>query len=116
MAFRRVTIIPVVSAGQAVTPAVRNGRPTDYLPPLRADDLVYAAGAPAMVEEVTQIARAARAVCLTDPFEPAQTPDTLLSRAAQWLKPVIPAPPAAPSLSMTGWIDEYSARKQPARV
>ena len=72
-------------------------------------------------EQLVRVARSERkaralAGLETDPFEPAQTPDTLLSRAAQWLKPVIPAPPAAPSLSMTGWIDEYSARKQPAPV
>jgi 3-phenylpropionate/trans-cinnamate dioxygenase ferredoxin reductase subunit len=109
--FPRVTIIPVISADQAVTPAVRSGRPTDFLPALRADDVVYAAGAPAMVTEVTRMAEAAGTGCFADPFEPAKSPDTLLSRAAQWL---LPTTPDSPSLSISGWIGEYSDRKQSA--
>jgi 3-phenylpropionate/trans-cinnamate dioxygenase ferredoxin reductase subunit len=111
--FPRVTIIPVVAQHHGVTRAVRSGRPPDYLPALVADDVVYAGGAPAMVEAVTAIARAAGARCYVDPFEPAsnnQEGANFLSRAAQWLTPTIQD---SPSLSMSGWIDQYSERKAP---
>jgi len=85
----RVTITLTASQRQNFTRAVRLGRPTDWLPPLRADDLVYAAGAPAMVDAVIEAARAAGATCFADPFAPAdawQEP-TLLERAAGWFAP-----------------------------
>ncbi len=68
--FPNVTIIPTVSEPQSVSPAVRIGRPTDHLPILSPDDLVYASGAPAMTEQVAQLAKAAGAQCHTDPFVP----------------------------------------------
>jgi 3-phenylpropionate/trans-cinnamate dioxygenase ferredoxin reductase subunit len=86
--FPNVTIIPVVSERQTVTPAVRMGRPTDYLPPLTAADIVYAAGAPAMVKAVAEIARAAGAKCYSDPFEAGSSgagASGLWSRAIEWL-------------------------------
>lgn len=72
--FPNVTIIPVVAEPQNVSPAFRTGRPTDFLPPLSADDAVYTSGAPTMTNEVARIARAAGAVCYTDPFTPNRTP------------------------------------------
>jgi len=72
--FPNVTIIPVVAEPQNVSPAFRTGRPTDFLPPLSADDAVYTSGAPMMTNEVARIARAAGAVCYTDPFTPNRTP------------------------------------------
>jgi 3-phenylpropionate/trans-cinnamate dioxygenase ferredoxin reductase subunit len=83
----RTTITLVSSMRQDFTRAVRYGRPTDYLPVLRADDVVYVAGAPAMVEAVTAIAHAAGSVCFADPFAPADARGegpTFLSRAAGW--------------------------------
>jgi 3-phenylpropionate/trans-cinnamate dioxygenase ferredoxin reductase subunit len=71
--FPNVTIIPVVAEPQNVSPAFRTGRPTDFLPPLSADDAVYTSGAPMMTNEVARIARAAGAVCYTDPFTPNRT-------------------------------------------
>jgi len=68
--FPNVTIIPVVSEPQNISPVVRTGRPTDFLPPLSADDLVYTSGAPMMTNEVARMARAAGAACYTDPFIP----------------------------------------------
>ena len=59
-----------VSEPQRVSPAIRIGRPTDHLPKLSPNDLVYAAGAPAMTESVARIARTAGASCHTDPFVP----------------------------------------------
>ena len=72
--FPNVTIIPVVAEPQNVSPAFRTGRPIDFLPPLSADDAVYTSGAPIMTNEVARIARAAGAVCYTDPFTPNRTP------------------------------------------
>jgi 3-phenylpropionate/trans-cinnamate dioxygenase ferredoxin reductase subunit len=68
--FPNVTIIPVVSEPQNVSPAFRTGRPTDFLPPLSADDVVYASGAPIMTDAVARMARSAGATCYTDPFVP----------------------------------------------
>lgn len=71
--FPNVTIIPTVSETQNVSPAVRIGRPTDHLPILSANDLVYVSGAPAMTAQVARIAKAAGARCFTDPFMSSET-------------------------------------------
>jgi NAD(P)H-flavin reductase/ferredoxin len=68
--FPNVTIILTVSEPQRVSPAIRTGRPTDHLPKLSPGDLIYAAGAPAMTENVARIARTAGAQCHADPFLP----------------------------------------------
>jgi len=68
--FPNVVIIPVLSEPQDISAAMRAGRPTDFLPPLSADDVVYASGAPMMTDEVARISRAAGATCYTDPFIP----------------------------------------------
>jgi NAD(P)H-flavin reductase/ferredoxin len=67
--YRNVTIIPVVTEQQSTSRIVRQGRQTDHLPALCARDLVYAAGAPAMVDSVARIATAATARCYADAFE-----------------------------------------------
>jgi 3-phenylpropionate/trans-cinnamate dioxygenase ferredoxin reductase subunit len=72
--FPNVTIIPVVSEPQSDFPVIRAGRPTDHLPALSPDTVVYTSGAPAMTESVGRIARAAGARCYADPFVPATTP------------------------------------------
>ena len=113
--FPRVTIIPVVSKLHGATRAVRSGRPPDYLPALSPDDIVYACGAPAMTEAVSRVAKAAGARIYVDPFEPAHDSQSggpnFLSRAAQWFTPTVQD---APSLSMSGLIDQFSERKQSA--
>ena len=68
--FPNVTIIPMVSEPQNVSPAIRMGRPLDYLPALSPDDVIYTSGAPAMTNDVARAARIAGAVCYTDPFIP----------------------------------------------
>jgi 3-phenylpropionate/trans-cinnamate dioxygenase ferredoxin reductase subunit len=92
--FRNVTIIPVVSEAQTFSSAVRIGRPTDYLPALSSSDAVYTAGAPAMVQAVARMARAAGARCYMDPFA-AQTGRAerrgLLHRATAWFASDAPA-------------------------
>jgi 3-phenylpropionate/trans-cinnamate dioxygenase ferredoxin reductase subunit len=72
--FPNVTIIPTVSEQQSVSPAIRSGRPTDHLPNLSPNDVVYTSGAPAMTDTVARIARAAGAKCYTDPFVPNPRP------------------------------------------
>jgi NAD(P)H-flavin reductase len=87
-AFPNVTIIPVVSEPQKVSPAFRTGRPTEHLPPLTPDDVVYTCGAPAMTDAVAGIAKAAGARCYTDPFVPDHQPGqqgSLIARVAGWL-------------------------------
>jgi len=86
--FPNVTIIPVVSEQQTMSNAVRKGSPLDYVPPLSRDDVVYCAGAPAMVEAISHVASESGAKCYSDPFKPAVSKDDkagLLSRAADWL-------------------------------
>jgi NAD(P)H-flavin reductase len=100
-----VTIIPVVSETQAVSQAVQVGRPTEYMPPLTRQDIVYTCGGPAMVEAVSKICSAAGAKCYCDPFEPATSDDDdesgLLSRAVRWFtgEPELlpPPPPSRPT-------------------
>jgi 3-phenylpropionate/trans-cinnamate dioxygenase ferredoxin reductase subunit len=92
--FPNVTIIPTVSEQESVvSPAIRSGRPTDHLPSLSPNDVVYTSGAPGMTDTVARLARAAGARCYTDPFvpnhkpaEPAKAPAItapLLKRIAQ---------------------------------
>jgi NAD(P)H-flavin reductase len=85
--FPNVTIIPVVSEPQSLSDAIRSGRPTDHLPHLSPNDVVYTSGAPAMTESVARIAKAAGARCYTDPFVPNAKPveqSTLMTRMAGW--------------------------------
>lgn len=86
--FPNVTLIPMVSEPQQISHAIRTGRPTDHLPKLNPDDVVYTAGAPAMTDAVARIAKAAGAQCYTDPFlqEPhAAGQAGLVSRLTGWL-------------------------------
>jgi len=102
--FPGVTIVPVVLERQSMTRAVHEGRPTDYMPALLPTDVVYAAGAPPMVDAAARKAKAAGARCFSDPFEPSHdgTPG-LLSRAADWLATELQA---SPPLSMADWTFE----------
>jgi 3-phenylpropionate/trans-cinnamate dioxygenase ferredoxin reductase subunit len=86
--FPNVLVVPVCSTPQTMTKAVKLGRPTDYLPRLLPTDVLYACGAPAMVDSIKKIAGDAGAVCYADPFLPT-TDDTIeegvLTRAMGWL-------------------------------
>jgi len=86
--FPNVQIVPVCSTPQALTAAVKLGRPTDYLPRLLPTDVLYACGAPGMVDSIKSIAAHVGAVCYADPFLPT-TDDTaaenILTRAMGWL-------------------------------
>jgi CDP-4-dehydro-6-deoxyglucose reductase, E3 len=84
--FQNVKIIATVEEQQLHFPAVKTGRPTDHLPALTATDVVYAAGAPALVDAIGEHARAAEATFYSDPFEPAGSqPQDWITRAAAWL-------------------------------
>jgi NAD(P)H-flavin reductase/ferredoxin len=86
--FPNVHVVPVCSTPQKLGNAVNLGRPTDYLPPLLRSDVLYACGAPGMVDSIKSIAARIGAVCYADPFLPT-TDDTVeesvLSRATRWL-------------------------------
>ncbi len=85
--FPNVRIVPVCSTPQNVSQAVQPGRPTDYLPHLLPTDVLYACGAPAMVDSVRSIAAHAGAVCYADPFLPtagSTAEEGLLTRAMEW--------------------------------
>jgi 3-phenylpropionate/trans-cinnamate dioxygenase ferredoxin reductase subunit len=86
--FANVLVVPVCSTPQTVSQGVKPGRPTDYLPLLLPTDLLYACGAPGMVDSVKSVAARLGVVCHADPFLPT-TDDTpqisVLTRAKRWL-------------------------------
>jgi 3-phenylpropionate/trans-cinnamate dioxygenase ferredoxin reductase subunit len=64
------------------------GRPIDHLPPLTGDDIVYAAGAPAMVDAVATVVRDAGSTFYSDPFEPnpQSSGSNMIETAKLWLR------------------------------
>ncbi len=81
--LRNVAIVPVVDKlPDGTSKAIRKGRPTDHMPVLRSDDIVYACGAPPMVDAVRVKAMAAGAMFYADPFLPQsdETDESFLSR------------------------------------
>ncbi len=83
--FPNVLVVPVCSTPQTLT---NLGRPTDYLPPLLPSDVLYACGAPGMVDSIKSIAARSGAACYADPFLPTAddtVEDGVLSRAMGWL-------------------------------
>lgn len=85
--FPNVVIVPVCSTPQSLTDAVQLGRPPDYLPRLVPSDVLYACGAPGMVDAVKSIAMRAGAVCYADPFLPTTdhaTEESILVRTMGW--------------------------------
>lgn len=86
--FPNVLAVPVCSTPQTLSKAVRPGRPTDYLPRLQPTDVLYACGAPGMVDSIKSIAAHAGAVCYADPFLPTTdgtVEGSVLTRAMGWL-------------------------------
>ena len=86
--FAKVLVVPVCSTPQTVSQGVKPGRPTDYLPHLLPTDVLYACGAPGMVDSVKSIAGRIGVVCHADPFLPT-TDDaaekSAIARAMRWL-------------------------------
>jgi NAD(P)H-flavin reductase/ferredoxin len=86
--FPNVLVVPVCSTPQTLSAAVKPGRPTDYLPQLLPTDVLYACGAPGMVDSIKSIAAHVGAVCYADPFLPTtdnSVEEGLLTRAMEWL-------------------------------
>ena len=86
--FPNVLVVPVCSTPQTLTTMVKPGRPTDYLPRLRPADVLYACGAPGMVDSIKSIAALIGAVCYADPFLPTNddtVKESVLTRARGWL-------------------------------
>jgi 3-phenylpropionate/trans-cinnamate dioxygenase ferredoxin reductase subunit len=83
--FPNVFVVPVCSTPQTLSPAVKAGRPTDYLPRLLPTDVLYACGAPGMVDSVKSTAALIGAVCYADPFLPTADDRNVLTRAMGWL-------------------------------
>ena len=68
---RNVSIVPVIDQmSKGVSRMVRQGRPTDHLPALSPDDIIYGCGAPPMVEALRAQAASAGAMYYADPFVP----------------------------------------------
>jgi 3-phenylpropionate/trans-cinnamate dioxygenase ferredoxin reductase subunit len=89
-AFPNVLIAPICSTPQNITKAVMLGRPTDFLPRLLPTDVLYACGAPGMVDAIKAVASHVGAVCYADPFVPSSdntAEEGILTRAARWLVP-----------------------------
>jgi 3-phenylpropionate/trans-cinnamate dioxygenase ferredoxin reductase subunit len=109
--FPNVLVVPVCSAPQSASPAVKRGRPTDYLPRLLPTDVLYACGAPGMVDAVKSIAALVGAVCYADPFLPT-TDDpnegSVLTRAMGWL-----AVPTSPMMGEAAPDRPGSGQEQP---
>jgi NAD(P)H-flavin reductase/ferredoxin len=86
--FPNVIVVPVCSTPQTLSKSVNLGRPTDYLPHLLPTDVLYACGAPGMVDSIKSIAAHSGAVCYADPFLPTTdntVEEGVLTRAMAWL-------------------------------
>lgn len=81
--FPNVLIVPVCSTPERASSGVLPGRPTDYLPRLLSTDVIYACGAPGMVDTIKSVAARIGAACYTDPFLPAEgtNENSVLKRA-----------------------------------
>lgn len=100
--FPNVRVVPCCSTPQNVTKAVHKGRPTDFLPRLLPSDVLYACGAPQMVDSIKEIATRSGAVCYADPFvpnAPERVEQSMLTRAIGWLgAPTTPTTPERAAL------------------
>jgi 3-phenylpropionate/trans-cinnamate dioxygenase ferredoxin reductase subunit len=112
--FPNVLVVPVCSTPQTLTNSVMLGRPTDYLPLLLPTDVLYACGAPGMVDSIKSIAARSGAVCHADPFLPT-TDDTVeksvLTRAMGWL-----AVPSSRRKSQLALVRRRNRREQPTEA
>jgi NAD(P)H-flavin reductase len=68
--------VAISNLQREMSDVVRRGEPADFVPHLGKSDLVYAAGAPAMVDRVASLAANADAEFYCDPFEPSGTENT----------------------------------------
>ena len=89
--FPNVDVVVTIGRRSGLSEYVRQGYPTDHLPSLDADDIVYACGPVQMIETLSPIVTNAGAQFHCDPFEPATesgaTP--LLETARSFLERVL---------------------------
>jgi 3-phenylpropionate/trans-cinnamate dioxygenase ferredoxin reductase subunit len=109
--FPNVFVVPVCSTPQTLTTVVKRGRPTDYLPRLLPTDVLYACGAPGMVDSIKSIAALIGAVCHADPFLPTTDDTSVLTRAVGWLAMPTSRRTAQPALNRPG-----NRREQPVQA
>jgi 3-phenylpropionate/trans-cinnamate dioxygenase ferredoxin reductase subunit len=112
--FPNVLVLPVCSTPQTLTTSVKLGRPTDHLPRLLPTDVLYACGAPAMVDSIRSIAARFGAVCYADPFL-TTTDDraggSVLTRAMGWL-----AVPTSRKMAQLALDRPHDRREQPMQA
>lgn len=108
LAATGVREIVLTATGERADGDIRFGRPTEFLPMICAEDLVYAAGAPAMVEAIKRIAALAGADCHTDPFTASANGGSMFDRLRRAMRgsgesalagPLSPRPAAAAVLT-----------------
>ena len=100
-----VAEIVVTATGERVGGDTRFGRPTEFLPEITASDLVYAAGAPEMVDAVKHLAHLGGAECHADPFTISPNAGSMFDRlrramragAAPAANPLSPRPAGLPA-------------------
>jgi hypothetical protein len=85
--------IVLTATGEQAGGDIRFGRATEHLPALAASDLVYAAGAPEMVEAIKHLAHLAGAECHADPFTVSPNAGSVFDRIRRAMR----APGAAPA-------------------
>lgn len=96
-----VVVLPVAEElGPTVRGRIRRGRPTDHMPALGPSDLVYACGAPKMVDAAKARAVVSRAIFYADPFVPQtdSADEGAFSRAMGLIRKVIPQASRQPAL------------------
>lgn len=104
-----VQAITLCASGASPLPPARHGRAVAFLPPLRAQDTVYACGAPEMVEAVKAQALAADAAFYADPFYAAAPAKVPLGRK---LLNLIRPKPKSPVHSTLATLEREFERKQ----
>jgi naphthalene 1,2-dioxygenase ferredoxin reductase component len=85
LAERGVREITLCASGTGFGGMVKKGRPTDFIPDLQINDVIYAAGAPAMVKSVETLASSKGITVYADPFTPASTGLSIMNRIKQMM-------------------------------
>jgi 3-phenylpropionate/trans-cinnamate dioxygenase ferredoxin reductase subunit len=88
-----VVTVPVVEEiPQGVRSAIRKGRPTDHMPELYPDDVVYACGSPKMVDAVRERTAESGAMFYADAFVPqtSEADDGMFSKAVDLIRNILP--------------------------
>jgi 3-phenylpropionate/trans-cinnamate dioxygenase ferredoxin reductase subunit len=91
-----VAEIVVTATGERVGGDTRFGRPTEFLPEITASDLVYAAGAPEMVDAVKHLAHLGGAECHADPFTISPNAGSMFDRLRRAMRAGAAAPAESP--------------------